>query len=390
MDSHQAKRIDATYRNALLLALVFGIANIPLTLSPFLNSWPTITSAAFACVNLFLLILRKLNPGYRAKAVRILFFSNALGFLILLTLFAAPGVNVHFYLLPLIAGGIFLLSDAWIIASCFTAGTLVIFIMMQLIQHGGLAIIATIPPETALAAARMNLTGAGLMFVLVMILMTREYARSEKNLDAERKKNASLLQSLYPEKILERMLKGETYIAERRDGVAILFCDLVGFTAMSRTKPPAELVDLLNSLYSDFDEIAAVHGVEKIKTIGDSYMAVAGIFGSEADPAASMADFAIAALRVVTQSYPALGVRIGIHSGTVMAGILGRKKQSFDVWGDAVNYASRLEGAAETNQILCSADFAALLPEDQTRKAARVDLKGIGSVDCFEIIPPKA
>lgn len=386
MDSHQSRRIDATYRNALLLALVFGVANIPLTLSPFLNYWPATTSATFACVNLVLLLLRRFSPGYTGKLPRILFLAAALGFMVLLTLSAAKGVNVHFYLLPLIAGGIFLLSDTRIIGSCFTAGTLAIFIGMQLVQPGGAAVIAPIPPETILAAARMNLTGAGLMFVLVMILMTREYARSENNLDAERKKNHGLLQSLYPEKVLERMLRGETYIAERRDNVAILFCDLVGFTAMSRTKSPAELVDLLNNLYSDFDEIAAAHGVEKIKTIGDSYMAVAGIFANEGNPAEAMAAFATAAQKLVQQKYPQLGVRIGIHLGTVMAGILGRKKQSFDVWGDAVNFASRLESAGTPGQILCSSEFISQLGKLWIKKAPqKMDLKGIGAVDCFEL-----
>lgn len=384
--THPNLRIDATYRKSLLLALIFGLINIPLTWSPFLNSWPIAVSGAFAGCVAILWIARRFGRGPAPLTARLLFLSLAFAFILALVFLAAPGVNVNFYLLPVVAGGVFLLSDTRVLGSLVTALALTAFVLTQLFIPGGAAVTAAIPPEILQAASRMNLAGAGLLFVLVMVLVTREFSRSENNLDAERAKNENLLKSLYPQKVLERMLSGETYIAERRDRVAILFCDLVGFTAMSRVKSPGELVDLLNQLYSDFDEIAVQHGVEKIKTIGDSYMAVAGIFSEEGNPARAMAAFARDTQNLVREKYTQLNIRIGIHVGTVMAGILGRKKQSFDVWGDAVNFASRLEGAATPGQILCSAEFISqlgdLVPKQPGRKT---DLKGIGIVECFEL-----
>ncbi len=386
MHDHQSVRIDATYRKSLILALAFGLANIPMTFRPFLNLWPAGVSAAFSSGVAALLLARRISRTPAGFVARLVFLVWALAFILALTLLAAERVNVNFYLLPVVAGGVFLLSDTRVIGSLMTASALAAFVLTQLFSVGGLAVVQPIPAETLIAASRLNLGGAGLLFVLVMVLVTREFARSENNLNAERAKNANLLKSLYPEQVLERMLRGETYIAERRENVAILFCDLVGFTAMSRAKPPAELVDLLNELYSDFDAIASQHGVEKIKTIGDSYMAVAGIFGGSGDSATAMASFARAVHQLVRQKYAQLDVRIGIHLGEVMAGILGTKKQSFDVWGDAVNLASRLEGSAAPGQILCSAQFFAKLGQNEMAKQAqKTDLKGIGSVECYEL-----
>ena len=384
--AYQSKRIDNTYTRSLLLALIFSLVNMPLTLRPYLNLMPVIASGFFGLIILILFALRRRPIGRENIGGRILFLLAALVFLVVLNLLAAKGVNLNFYLLPVIAGGIFLLSDTRILGSIITATALIIFVLLQLFSPGGWAVIGSIPLDELVAAARMNLTGAGLMFVLIMVLVTREFSRSEVNLDAERQKNADMLRTLYPDSVLNRMLSGETFIAERCSDVSILFCDLVGFTAMSRQTDPAGLVRLLNDLYSDMDHVAARHRVEKIKTIGDSYMAVAGISG-ETNHVTEMAEFALEVRRLLAEKYPEIGVRIGIHCGEVMAGILGLRKQSFDIWGDAVNLASRLESSATRNQILCSADFAVRLPAQiGKRSVGMVELKGVGMTERYEVL----
>ena len=162
-----------------------------------------------------------------------------------------------------------------------------------------------------------------------------------------------LLHSMMPREIVARIQAGESTIADIHGEVSIVFADLVGFTALSRQLSASTLVGLLNTVFSRFDAAAGRLGVEKIKTIGDAYMAVGGLSYGEAarDHAVRMAEFALA-MRDITADLAVemempIAVRIGLHVGPVVAGVIGVKKPAFDCWGDAVNMASRLEHASE-------------------------------------------
>jgi adenylate cyclase len=183
----------------------------------------------------------------------------------------------------------------------------------------------------------------------------REYL---KRLQEEKDRSDALIHNILPAPIVLRLNDGETIIADRFESASILFADIVDFTPAAATMHPAHLVERLDKVFSEFDTLALNLGVEKIKTIGDAYMAAAGLPEPRTDHAEAIVNFAlgiISALGRVNASYDQqFQVRIGIHSGPVVAGIIGRNKFIYDVWGDTVNIASRLESQGLPNQIQVS------------------------------------
>ena len=177
-------------------------------------------------------------------------------------------------------------------------------------------------------------------------LRDREQTHLEQ-LRLEREKSERLLINVLPEPIAERLKRGEQPIADSFSDVAVLFADLVGFTKLSASLPAAELVELLNNMFSSFDRLAEQHGLEKIKTIGDSYMAVAGLpvlIPEHVEAAADMSlDMLEEIARMRTETGKPFSIRIGMNVGPVIAGVIGTKKFAYDLWGDTVNTASRME-----------------------------------------------
>jgi class 3 adenylate cyclase len=171
----------------------------------------------------------------------------------------------------------------------------------------------------------------------------------------ERAKSDKLLLNILPAPVAERLKAGATVIADDFQDATILFADIVGFTQLSQRLSPAELVALLDRLFSAFDELTDRFGLEKIKTIGDAYMVAGGIPEPVADHAAAMADMALAmrdaASAIAESTGLTLGIRIGIHSGPVVAGVIGKRKFVYDLWGDAVNTASRMESHGIVGEI---------------------------------------
>ena len=188
-------------------------------------------------------------------------------------------------------------------------------------------------------------------------LRDRERAFTNE-LRAEKGKTESLLLNILPGTILSRIRKGETAIADRFPDATILFADLVGFTNLADQHSPARIVELLNGLFSAFDRLAKRLKVEKIKTIGDAYMAAGGLPEEGPDHALSVAEMALGMIDTVRETGKrfdeALEVRIGIHSGEVVAGLIGQHRSIYDVWGDTVNIASRLESTGLPNRIQIS------------------------------------
>ncbi len=206
-------------------------------------------------------------------------------------------------------------------------------------------------------------------------------------LEEERARSQRLLRNVLPQRIIDRLAGGETLIADRHEAVSVLFGDIVGFTAISARLAPAVLIEELNELFSGFDTICEGTGVEKIKTVGDAYLVIGGLAG-EADHAASIAE---TALRMVEQVEARAGVgadwriRIGLHGGPAVAGVIGTTKFAYDVWGDTVNVAARLEAASEPDRIHVSGTMAARLEADfRLMPRGAVNLKGKGLVEtCY-------
>jgi adenylate cyclase len=188
-------------------------------------------------------------------------------------------------------------------------------------------------------------------------LRDREHAFTLE-LQAEKSKSDALLLNILPATIVQRINRGEVAIADRFPEATILFSDLVGFTGLAGRSSPGQIIEILNRLFSSFDDLAKRFGLEKIKTIGDAYMVAGGLPEERPDHAVAVAEMALAMLeevgRIGTQFGENLEVRIGVHSGEVVAGIIGQHRFIYDVWGDTVNTASRLESSGVPNRIQIS------------------------------------
>jgi adenylate cyclase len=206
-------------------------------------------------------------------------------------------------------------------------------------------------------------------------------------LDVERTRSHELLLNVLPAPIVARLDAGETHIADGHDRAAVLMADLVGFTQTASALSPAELVDDLNQLFTQFDEFCVKCGVEKIKTIGDAYMAVAGLDETAMDPVVAAADLALDMVNALKGAPAHWQIRIGIHVGPVVAGIIGSRKFAYDVWGDAVNVASRLESTSLPDRIQVSQPVAAVLDGSFVLESrGQFEIKGKGTMPTWFVV----
>jgi adenylate cyclase len=207
-------------------------------------------------------------------------------------------------------------------------------------------------------------------------------------LEQEKARSETLLLNILPQNIVKRMRNGETVIADRVAEATILFCDLVGFTGLSQELAPERTIDFLSRVFSTYDRLAAEAGVEKIKTIGDAYMVAAGVPEIQFDLAARIAALAPRMLSAVADIAETIGLtlaaRIGIHTGPIVAGVIGTHKFVYDVWGDTVNTASRMESHSLPGRIqLSAATRAALGNAFAIERRGVIQIKGKGMMETF-------
>jgi class 3 adenylate cyclase len=213
-------------------------------------------------------------------------------------------------------------------------------------------------------------------------------------LGAERDRSERLLLNILPAPIAERLKDDEGTIADSFENVTVLFADIAGFTEYSGQVPPVELVHRLNTIFSAFDDLAETHGLEKIKTIGDAYMVAGGLPAPGGDHASGIADMALDMLAAMhgfnsDASLP-LELRIGINSGPVTAGVIGRKKFIYDLWGDAVNTASRMESHGIVGRIQVTEATYNLLRARYTFESREpIEVKGKGTMSTWFLIGRK-
>lgn len=211
-------------------------------------------------------------------------------------------------------------------------------------------------------------------------------------IDIERSESERLLLNVLPASVSKRLRHGENPIADDFSEVTVLFADLVEFTPMASKLTAVEVVTMLNGLFSQFDELVAERGLEKIKTIGDAYMAVGGLPEPQPDHANRVVDLALAmqACTVESGHFPGLSARIGIHSGPVAGGVIGTRKFAYDVWGNTVNVASRLEQAGVPGRVHVSEATKTLTQNNFTYEPRGViELRGVGSMTTYLAVAPK-
>lgn len=218
--------------------------------------------------------------------------------------------------------------------------------------------------------------------------------QAEQALRLEKNKSERLLLNILPKPIAEQLKQFQGSLAQQFTEATILFADIVGFTPLSAQIPPLELLDLLNKIFSVFDQLAEKHGVEKIKTIGDAYMVAGGLpvpTDNHAEAIAQMAlDMQQAIQQFQTQQGKSFQIRIGINTGPVVAGVIGIKKFSYDLWGDAVNVASRMESSGVPGRIQVTAATKERL-QDQFLFEERgvIVVKGKGKMTSYWLIGKK-
>ncbi len=226
------------------------------------------------------------------------------------------------------------------------------------------------------------------------ILVARDISdrkHADEALRLEQEKSEQLLRNILPEAIVNQLKQNPGAIAEQFNDVTILFADLVGFTPLSARLKPIELVNLLNQIFSTFDELAQQLGLEKIKTIGDAYMVAAGLPIPRTDHAEAMAQMALA-MQVEVERFQAeqgenIQIRIGINTGIVVAGVIGTKKFIYDLWGDAVNVASRMESSGQPGSIqVTTATYERLKDKYVFEKRGAIQVKGKGEMVTYWLI----
>ena len=216
--------------------------------------------------------------------------------------------------------------------------------------------------------------------------------RTHLALDQLYRENQRLLLNVLPAPIAEKLKKQTGIIAERFDDVTVLFADIVGFTPLSTRLSPTELLELLNRVFSGFDELAGRHGLEKIKTIGDAYMVAGGLPEPHTDHPAAMAALALAmheSIRQIGNQFGGLSLRVGLHVGNVIAGVIGIRKFIYDVWGDTVNTASRLESHGVAGRVHVSDTvFQRLRDRFVFEPRGTIELKGRGPMNTYFLNAP--
>jgi class 3 adenylate cyclase len=233
---------------------------------------------------------------------------------------------------------------------------------------------ADVPQPVQVAFLAANIAGVSVTAYLLLQYFVRERER-------EHERSERLLLNVLPEPVALRLKRQEGVIADRFEHATVLFADIVDFTPISARIAPHEVVELLDSVFSDFDDLAERYGLEKIKTIGDAYMVASGIPDPRPDHVRAVADMALAMLDVAAAHRGGLGLRIGIDTGPVVAGVIGRRKFIYDLWGDTVNTASRMESHGVPGRVQVTERVVTALARDYVFEArGPVDIKGKGTM----------
>jgi adenylate cyclase len=266
----------------------------------------------------------------------------------------------------------------------FVVGTVTSALLEPFIAPG--APIVPVVLRTAFFA--LNILAVGVVTWAVTGYFVRQRELALRALDAEHARSESLLLNILPRPIADRLKAGATLIADAHPQVTVLFADVVDFTPLARRTAPAELVGLLDRVFTRFDGLADRHGLEKIKTIGDAYMVVGGAPEARSDDAEAIAAMALDMVDAIrTGEDGGLELRIGIDTGPVVAGVIGRRKFTYDLWGDVVNTASRMESHGVPGRIQVTAAVEARLRgRFAFEPRGPIEVKGKGRVEAFFLV----
>lgn len=237
------------------------------------------------------------------------------------------------------------------------------------------------------------LTGVSTLIYFMFRSAHQQLTLAREKVELEKAKVDRLMATIYPPGIADQLKEKTTdVIANHVINASILFADLEGFTQFSARQPPEALVMFLDQLFCEFDRLADLHGVEKIKTMGDGYLAASGLHVQTPDQTQALCRFGADMIKAVENlalhHQQKLGLRVGLHTGPVVAGVIGRKRPHFDIWGGTVNMAHRLQATAPRNSIQISQETLPLIQNNFDFQArGQVEMKGLGHVSCWSFTP---
>ncbi len=372
------------------LILLFGIFYLVLyttfhALLDFSGLLPVIIVNTVA----FLLYGTALAVNARAKteAAMWLLFGTALFNVTLASLLLGSGTGIFLFMAVLpVAGVLISAPNDQTTPLLIIVAAMIAFVVVVLVDPSTPDPIAGTGIETVLLVTSVILTV--LMLGVVGLYFKRVADTAETDLLMANELSERLLLNVLPEEIADRLKAGEVVIADRAEGVTILFGDLVGSTPLSERLTPNQMVEVLNEIFTPFDDLADDLGLEKIKTIGDAYMVVGGLPTPRPDHVEAIADMALAMQAELSRhsvdGFGPLQMRYGIHTGSVVAGVIGKRKFSYDLWGDTVNTAARMESHGVPGEIqVTEAVYRRLKDRYQFAFRGPVEIKGKGVMETY-------
>lgn len=285
-------------------------------------------------------------------------------------------------------------------AYAFVSRTRFVFAALRtlVIAAGFLLIVQAYPANLTIDAFIFVAMSVGTLIALRLLERSRRsvfhqqrvIAGQAVELEQEKQKSDRLLLNVLPSAIVARLREGETTIADDYASVTVLFADIVGFTPLAARHPAAELVGLLGEVFSSFDELVVERRLEKIKTIGDAYMAAGGLTDPDSDHALRVVDLGLAMQATAERraaDWQALRLRIGVHTGPASGGVIGRHKFAFDLWGDTINVASRLEQHGLAGQVHISHETWLQVNDDFVcEPRGETELRGVGGRQTYLVV----
>ena len=381
--ARQMRVLSVATRIAAAVTLFFGVEQFVITTDEWWLGSMNLVSAV-----VFLLIPRLYRFGDLLPPV--VFYVVAYAAITASSLYIGSGVGLHFYFLVAAAIAVLVLGIDHIALAALAAvlGASAVIALEWLVPHDTGQL-----PEWAFALGFVVNTVAAWVLVLATVWFAlRETARAEAAMESEYRRSESLLTNILPVSVADRLKDpAHRIIADKYDDASILFADIGGYTKRASDTSPSELVRFLDALYTDLDALVDRHGLEKIKSSGDSYMVVSGVPEPRSDHLEALAslalDMAESVAGLIDEQGRAVPLRIGLARGPVVAGVVGARKFFYDVWGDAVNVASRMESTDVEGRIQ--------VPDDVYRRLkgrfifderGEIDVKGKGLMRTWYLV----
>jgi adenylate cyclase len=387
-----ARRLRAVNITALLGAAIATIyAILRWTLAPP-DRWAIAAGHAVAAIG-FLAVPLLQRFGALVGPIALILVGYAYIFWIS-TVLGTDGGTYFFYLAAAALSILFFGLEHVRIALVVAVGAVALIIVLHVILPRDVGL--SLPAGLFYVNFVPNLIASSIILFVVVFYAVRQAARAEETAERERARSDSLLENILPPRVAEQLKERPgREIADAYPEASILFADMAGFTARASDTAPTELVHFLNGVFTKLDALVERHGLEKIKTTGDAYLVVSGAPDRRPDHAAALADFALAARAVLTGLVDPKGrpvaVRVGIASGPVVAGVVGTKKFFYDVWGDAVNVASRMESTGAPGKIQVSPEaYERLKDAFVLEPRGAIEVKGKGAMQTWFLVGRKS